>query len=164
MKTKTNEPTVTHKWHIEVPTHTYGSGPAVFKVYFGRKKDFYFIWKGKSLLQSCQSLAEQLERYLRLKKNIETDQLYHVANHIRKTNCRTAEVDVISNDFMGKEGYGPINGYQMLKLEQQMLWDAASDPYCLNNNAEAYEPAWLSAGDLNRYTAWKKRMAKPTKK
>lgn len=157
MKTKTNAPTVTEKWPIEVPTHTYGSGPAVFKIWFGRSRQYYMIWKGKSLLKSCQLVAEQLERYLRLKKNIPTDQLYHVANYIRKTNCRTAEVEVISNEFQGPDFDKPINGYQMLKMEQTMLNEAANDPYCLNNNAEAYEPQWVTASDLARYYAWKKR-------
>lgn len=146
MKTKINEPTITTKFHIEVPTHQYASVPTVFKVWFGK---YYLIWKGKSLLQSCEFLAEGIERYIRLKKNIDTDYLYHICNHIKRTRCIKATVEVIANDFQ-KEGGEAVNGFKMLKLEQELL-NKAKDGYCLNNNSEAYMPGWINKAHAERF-------------
>ena len=157
MKTSTDQPVVTAKWPIEVPVHTYGSGPAVFRIMFGTK---YLVWKGKSMLQSCQLIAEQLERYLRLKKDEETDQLYHVANHVRRTRCLKATVEVIANEFQGPNFDRPVDGYKMLKTEQEALERASKDPNCLNNNAWAYEPKWITEVHKAKYHAWLKRRAK----
>jgi hypothetical protein len=147
MRTKTNEPTITKKFHIEVPTHTYGSPVAVFKVFFGKK---YLIWKGKSLLQACQQLAENIERYVRLEKDLREDLLYHAANHIRRTRCTKATVKVIGSDFT-KDDSDVINGYAVLKCEQDALDECADDPYCLNNNEQAYVPNWIPLKDQEKF-------------
>lgn len=152
MKTSASKPTITDKWHIEVPTHQYESLPTVFKVYFGKK---YMIWKGKSLLQSCQYLAESIERYTRLKKDIDTDYLYHVCNHIKKTRCIMATVEVIDNAFVRNiKGAESVNGYALLVAEQKLLDKAKNDELCLNNNAEAYVPAWISAAHKEKFTEY----------
>jgi hypothetical protein len=151
MKTKTNEPTITKKYHIEVPTHQYMSVPTVYKVWFGKH---YLIWKGKSLLQSCEFLAEGIERYIRLKKNEDTDYLYYVCRHIVKTRCLKATIEVIANDFQ-KEDSEAINGLKMLKLEQELL-DKATDEYCLNNNSEAYIPGWVNKAHVEKFEKWLK--------
>lgn len=150
MKLSPNEPTVTEKWPIEVPTHQYSSVPTVYKVYFGKK---YFIWKGKSLLQSCQYLAESIERYMRMNKNNDTDYLYHVCNHIKRTRCIKATVEVIANDYIRVlNGAESINGYAMLVEEQKQLDKAKREPeMCLNNNEEAYVPAWISAAHKEKF-------------
>lgn len=160
MKTKTDQPTVTDKFHIEVPTHTYLSVPSIFKVFFGKH---YLIWKGKSLLQSCQFLAEGIERYIRLKKNDEADYLFHVCNHIKRTRGIKATVKVIANEFK-KPDSEAINGFRMLKMEQELLDRAKKDPLCLNNNAEAYVPAWINNPHIERFEQYRKDRAKPKKK
>lgn len=149
MKTKTNKPTITKKFHIEVPTHNYMSVPTVFNVWFGK---YYLIWKGKSLLQSCEFLAEGIERYIRLGKKDETDYLYHICNHIKRTRCIKATVEVIDNTFKKEDSDG-INGFKMLKLEQELL-DKAKDGYCLNNNAQAYVPQWVNKAHVERFTKY----------
>lgn len=151
MKTAINKPTTTKKFHIDVPTNQYLSPPAVYKVYFGKH---YLIWKGKSLLQSCGYLAESIERYIRLKKNDETDYLYHVCNHIKRTRCIKASVEVIQTEFK-KEDSESINGFRMLKLEQELL-DKAKDDLCLNNNAEAYIPKWVKQAHVERFMKYLK--------
>lgn len=149
MKTKTDKPTITKKFHIEVPTHTYFSVPTVFKVFFGKK---YLIWKGKSLLQSCETLAESIERYIRLQKNIDTDYLYYVCNHIKKTRCIAATVKVLENEFIRTiKDAESINGYAMLVAEQKLLDKAKGDFLCLNNNAEAYIPNWITAAHKEKF-------------
>lgn len=146
---KRDLPTITEKYPIEVPTDKYLSTPAVFKVMFGTH---YLIWKGKSLLQSCRYLAESIERYMRLKKDDETDYLYHVCNHIKRTRCISARVEVIANDFVN-ERTNSINGLKMLKLEQDLLdkADKKNDPLCLNNNEEAYIPKWISKPHTEKF-------------
>ena len=149
MKTFTQKPTITKKFHIEVPTHTYFSVPSVFKVFFGKK---YLIWKGKSLLQSCEMLSESIERYIRLQRNIDTDYLYHVCNHIKRTRCIAATVTVIDNEFIRTiKGTESINGYAMLVAEQKLLDRASKDPDCLNNNIEAYVPNWITAAHKEKF-------------
>lgn len=150
MKSRTEQPTITPKFRIEVPTHKHDIGrPAVFKVWFGKH---YLIWKGKRLLQSCEFLAEGTERYIRLQKNEETDYLYHVCNHIKRTRCQKATVEVMADDFT-KEGSEVINALKMLKLEQQLL-DESTDGLCLNNNSEAYVPSWVSDAASNGFFKW----------
>lgn len=147
MKTSTHRPTITKKYAIEVPTHTYQSVPSIFKVWFGKH---YLIWKGKSLLQSCQFLAETIERNCRLQKNEETDQLYHVIKHIQKTRCIKATVTVLENEFT-KPDTEAIQGYKLLVAEQKWLNSAKNDPLCLNNNVQAYIPGWISKKDVDKF-------------
>jgi len=159
MKTSSSKPTVTSKWHIEVPTHQYESLPSIFKVWFGKK---YLIWKGKSLLQSCEFLAEGIERFMRLKKTDDTDYLYHVCKHIVRTRCIRATVEVIDNSFIKKKGDSEsINGYGMLVMEQRLLDKAKNDADCLNNNAEAYVPNWIKKDHILKFEEFiKKRWKK----
>lgn len=157
MKTKTNQPTVTKKYHIEVPTHTYDSAPTVFKVWFGKH---YLIWKGKSLLQSCQFLAENIERYIRLQKNIDTDYLFHVCNHVKKTRCAKATVEVLGQDFTRRGTEDAIDGFKMLKMEQDLLNKAKKDPMCLNNNLIAYVSGWIAKKDVEKFEQYLKPSAK----
>jgi len=155
MKTKASEPTVTTKYHIVVPTHQFESIPTLFKVYFGKK---YLIWKGKSLLQSCQFLAEGIERFIRLQKTDDTDYLYHVCNHIKKTRCIQATVEVIDNSFMRtRNGSESINGYAMLVEEQKLLDRAKNDLLCLNNNLEAYVPNWVTVAHKDKFAEYLKK-------
>lgn len=151
MKLSSTDPTITNKWPIEVPTHKYKSDPAVYKVYFGK---YYLIWKGKSLFQSCEFLAEGIERYRRRNTNDETDYLYHVCNHIRRSRTQKATVEVIANDFK-KPDSDAINGFKMLKLEQELL-DKANDGYCLNNNAIAYVPGWVNKAHAEHFETYLK--------
>lgn len=150
MKTSSTKPTVTTKFHIEVPTHTYGSPAAVYKIWFGQK---YLIWKGKSLLQSCQFIAEGIERYIRLQKKDESDYLFHVCRHIKATRCQMGKVEVIDSEFL-KGSSTVINGYKMLVVEQDELDKCSEDPMCLNNNEQAYIPSWVSDGDQNKFLTY----------
>ncbi len=140
MNTSKTDPSVTAKYHIEVPTQTYGSPAAVYKVWFGKS---YFIWKGKALLQSATWLAESIERALRKEELKEDNYLWHVYKHIKKTRCLKAHIEVLGTDFI-KEGTDTvIDAYEILRLEQRLLHEAKGDPLCLNNNEQAYVPKWM---------------------
>lgn len=155
MKTSASLPTLTTKFHIEVPTHQFESIPTVFKVYFGKK---YLIWKGKSLLQSCQFLAEGIERFIRLQKTNDTDYLYHVCKHIVKTRCIKATVKVLDNTFLRTRNESTsIDGYRMLVEEQKLLDKAKNDLNCLNNNLEAYVSNWISPAHKDKFEAYLKK-------
>lgn len=151
MKTSNNKPTITTKYPIEVPTQTYGSVASVFKIWFGKH---YLIWKGKSLLQSCQFIAENIERYGRLQKNDDTDYLYHVCNHIKKTRCIKATVEVLENEFTKGDGT-TVNAYKLLMAEQKYLDRAKKDPLCLNNNEQAYISKWMLQSDVDKFLSKK---------
>ena len=148
MKTSSSQPTITKKFHIEVPTHTYLSGPAVYKIWFGKK---YLIWKGKSMLQSCQYVAENIERYIRLKKDNREDQLFHVCAHIVKTRCIKAHVEVIDTEFTRRGSEAGIDAYKMLMAEQKLLNKADGDDMCLNNNEQAYISNWMPKKDVDKF-------------
>lgn len=158
MKTSSSQPTITTKFRIEVPTHKYESLPSIFKIYFGKK---YLIWKGKSLLQACQFVAEGIERYRRLKRDIDTDYLYYVCKHIDKYRIQLATVEVIDNSFIKtiKESES-INGYAMLVAEQKLLDKAKNDELCLNNNAEAYIPNWMKVAHKDKFEQYLKDRSK----
>ena len=138
-----------------MPTHKYASVPSVFKVWFGKH---YLVWKGKHLYQSCEFLAEGIERYIRLKKNDDTDYLYHVCNHIKRTRCMKGSVEVIDNDFV-KEDSEAIDGVRILKVEQELL-DSATDGFCLNNNSQAYIPQWVGATATQKFLSSTEKKAK----
>ncbi len=141
MRTQGNTPTVTKKYHIEVPTHQFDStSAAVYKVWFGKH---YFIWKGKGLLQSVTQLAESIERYIRLQKDERENFLYHVCAHINKTRCIKATVEVVETGFIKDGTETAIDCYAILKAEQKLLKKATGDQYCLNNNEQAYISQWM---------------------
>lgn len=147
MKTSTLKPTVTKKWPIEVPTQDYNSVASVFKVWFGKH---YLIWKGKSLLQAAKFLAENIERNIRLQKDSDTDYLYHVVKHIKRTRCIIAKVEVLENEFT-KGSTTAINCLKLLKAEQKYLDEAISDPMCLNNNEQAYISQWMPEKEAEKF-------------
>ena len=129
---------VTKKFPIEY-TVSY-STLAVYKVYFG---SHYFIWKSKAVKRGLESLAEQIERHVRLGRKLpDTDYLYHVINHIRRTRCIKAKVEMIQDDF--------DNTWEALVLEQQLL--DQGDEKCLNNNSDAYMSSWISEAEQKKFS------------
>lgn len=145
MKTSTSKPSITRKFPIEVPTHTYGSPLAVYKVWFGKA---YFIWKGLSLLQSANNLAEGIERYIRLDKNDPADIMHNLCKYIKKHKVKSATIEVIETDFPKKRTITGIDCLAMLNCEQAALDEAKGDPLCLNTNTEAYVSAWMEKGHI----------------
>lgn len=169
MTEKRNEPTDTKQlgFSIIVPTHKHGAVPTVYKVFFGKQK--YLIWKGKSLLQSCEILAKSISAGIsKINRGIpieDTDYLYHVLKHIKSARVTHADVEVIFNEFMDE--FDAIDGLAVLKAEQRLLDEADGDPLCLNNNEQAYVPVnniWITEPMKNRFLKWYKERKKKTKK
>jgi len=141
MTHKKREPSITPKFPIEVPTHTYGSPACVYKIWFGKK---YLIWKGKSLMQSAIIMADSIERYIRLKKNEPESWLCKICDHIKKEKITSARIEVVDNDFIKEGTKTQLDVYRMLKLEQALLDESERSRTCLNNNEQAYVPSWMS--------------------
>lgn len=169
MEQKRNEPTDTKQFgfSIIVPTHKYGAVPTVYKIYFGKK---YLIWKGKSLLQSCEIMAKSISAGIsKINRGIpidETDYLYHVIKHIKSTRCTSAVVDDkgIFNEFLDE--FGAIDGLSVLKTEQRLLDEADGDIMCLNNNEQAYVPInniWITQPMKDKFLKWYKERKKVKK-
>ena len=155
MKTSATAPTVTDKFPIEVPTHKYYSNYAVYKAWFGK---YFMIWKGKSFLQSAQSLATLIERGMRNQPD-DTNFLYHVIGYIKRARVTRGYIEIIDiadlddNDWL-----------KFLKTEQELLTAHKNDPYCLNNNFNAYIPEWMGTEVKKQFDLWyKQRFAKRKK-
>lgn len=131
---------ITPKFPIEVPTNVYGSPACVYKVWFGKK---YFVWKGKSLMQSAIILADSIERYIRLKKKDPSSWLCKLCDHIKKEKITTAHIEVMDTEFIQEGTKSTLDVYRMLQLEQALLNEAGNSKKCLNNNEQAYIPAWM---------------------
>lgn len=140
---------------IQIPPNE-PSVACVYKVFFGKK---YLIWKGKALWQSCELLGKSISAALSKYEAIEdTNYLYHVIAHIKKTRCLFGRVEVIANDFT--DAYGSIDGLSCLKQEQISLDEAEGNYLCLNNNVQAYIPqnsTWITDIDKQRFLTWFKR-------
>jgi hypothetical protein len=161
---KRSEPTDTKQlgYSLIVPTHKEPSVESVYKVYFGSK---YFIWKGKSLLQSCEILAKSISAGLskinRGFKVEESDYLYHVLKHIKSTRCTHGNVVVEANEF--RDEFEAVDGLAVLKYEQRLLDEAEGDTLCLNNNVQAYIPVnniWITQPMKNKFLKWYKERRK----
>lgn len=140
-----SQPTVTPKYHIEVPTNDYYATPCIFKIWFGSK---YYIGKAKSLLPYAQNMAELIERALRTMKYDETNIYYHVITYIKRARIIKAKVEMIHNDFEKNE-------FIMLKTEQELLNKCKNDVNCLNNNFDSYTPKWMPQEQINFFIKWK---------
>lgn len=146
MAYSSTKPTITEKYHIEVPTHEYYVYGVVYKVHFGSR---YFIGKGKSLMQSVQNMATTIERALRTGVIDETNMFYHVVSYIKKARVMRGSVSVLHVDSFEK------NEAEMLKLEQEWLDKSKNDPKCLNNNFDAYIAQWIPAQQVYKFNQWK---------
>jgi hypothetical protein len=148
MKTSSSQPSVTSKWKIIVPTNTYDSVPTLYKVWFGKK---YFIWKSKSLLQGCEMLSVMIDRWQRKGGIPDTDYLYYVVKYIKNARVLQATIEVVANEFYKRGSDTAIDGFKLLKAEQELLNKASNDELCLNNNEIAYTPKWISSSDIAKF-------------
>jgi hypothetical protein len=142
---------VTKGFPIEIPSSKLSASASVFKVHFGKK---YFIWKGKSLYQSIEILAKSIMARIRDGNLDDTNQMYHVVEHIKKNGITRGEcmADNVFNDYDKEDG--TVDGYRMLVDEQAMLDKASKSLYCLNNNIQAYIPentAYISTKQKERF-------------
>jgi len=140
-------PYLTPKYHIEVPTHqVYIREASPYKVWFGSK---FYIGKGKSIVQSVESMATYIERALRTGKNDDTSLYYHIVAYVKRARIIKGRVELISDEsFIGREA-------ELLILEQTLLDKHKDDPNLLNNSFDAYIPKWIPAEQAELFIQWK---------
>jgi hypothetical protein len=143
---KHNEPFITSKYSIEVPTNLYYSEPCIFKMTLGSK---FYIGKCQSLPQFMQGIATTIERALRTGNNDETGWYCHVIAYIKKNRVMRAKVERLNKNDVGD------NTWELLKMEQEQLTSNRDNPDCLNNNFEVYIPKWIKPEQLELFKKWK---------
>ncbi len=150
-------------FEIVIPAGEHLGATAVYKFRLGTQR--YFIWKGKSLLQSCEllckSISAGISKMNRGFKIEEEDYLYHVLKYIKSSRCKVGTVEIIADDFLDDEG--KIDGLAVLKEEQRLLDEADGDIYCLNNNEQSYVPVnnlWITEPMKNKFFKWYKTRRK----
>lgn len=161
---KFEKPTSTKQFGFEliIPAKQHLGLPTVYKIVFGTK---YFIWKGKSLQQSCEIMAKSISAGLsKINKGVpleDTNYLYYVLKHIKSSRCTSGKVDVLYNDFYDE--FGAIDGLKVLKCEQLELDAADGDLLNLNNNEQSYIPdnnIWITQPMKNKFLKWYKERKK----
>lgn len=129
----------------------YSGATTLFKVFFGKK---YLIWKGKSLIQSIDLLGNGIRNGI--VNGVSDDHyLYHVVSHIKKTRVLSGRVEILGDDY--QKDISSINGFQLLKDEQNALDMADGDELCLNNNVQAYIPlntAYITEKMKQQFLVW----------
>lgn len=150
MSYKHQEPFITPKYPIEVPTDEYYSSNCVFKLKLGTKEKFY-IGKCQSLPQAMTVLATQIERAIRTRVNDQSGWYYHVIAYIINNRVMRATVERITSTDDAEVREEP---WELLKAEQILLDKNKNNPKCLNNNFEVYIPKWIDATQLQKFKKW----------
>jgi len=149
---KHNEPFVTPKYPITVPTDLYYSTPCVYRLNLGKAGKFY-IGKAQSLPQTMAQIAVQVERAIRTHNNDETGWFYHIIAYIIKNRVMSATVERMHDEM--KEA-----SWELLKMEQELLDKNKNNPNCLNNNFDVYIPKWVTPDQLSLFNEWKNETRK----
>ena len=127
---------------------------AVYKIWFGK---CFFIWKGKSMLQSVQTIATLLERAQRTGTD-DTNFLHHVVGYVNRSRVTKGYVEIVKiADFDDKDWLS------YLQAEQNLLNAHKNDTECLNNNFVAYVPDWMGKEVKTEFDKWLKSKSKKPK-
>lgn len=151
-----------HKRHIEPfltatakKTRLDSVNECVFQLWFKKK---YIIVKSKTAVGGLKCIFNLLGSYSsKNTQNIAEDNLYrHFVEYFwGETRGFTFRVKLILNTS---------NHFDLLKCEQECLWNAQKDPNCLNNTTDAYIPVyreetgsngWINKGSLLTFLKWK---------
>lgn len=110
----------------------YSEQPTIYKLKFGKKN--YYIWKGKNLRHSVETICKDIDRFTRL--GIKSDHLLKkVVDHVIKKNVLFCTVEVLLQTD---------NLTELINFENLTLAKAEKDPDCLNTKFEAHIPKWIS--------------------
>lgn len=110
---------------------SYPSTGTIYKAWFGKK---YLIWKAKSLHQSVNNMAKEIDQRLRLGLK-EGDQYAKVVQYIRKGRITIFEVEAV------EQSDNPVD---LLIAEHKLLKAGESDPECLNVTFFPMMPGWVT--------------------
>jgi hypothetical protein len=137
----------------------YGVKSCVYKLSF---EDRYVIVKAKDHQLSIEGIQKALNQFLRHSElqRQQTNLYYHFFSYIEKK----------KNGYFGAEIIlESDNAYDLLKCEQEALNKARRDKKCLNNNVDAYIPAfneltgmygWITKQQVLNFRKWVKSTSK----
>lgn len=137
----------------------YNDTPCVVRIEYGKK---YVIAKCKNQHTGLKVIENGLNAFVRGGKNNPTGLYFHLFNYVIKNP---------NNKFRVKTLLHSENAYELLKLEQQELDKGANNPNFLNNQTEAYLPAydydlksygWIPQQHVINFKKWLKSRSKRT--
>lgn len=137
-------------------------GSCVAKIVYDNKK--YVIVKCKLAYNSLKNIENSLNAFIRGGKNNPDGLYFHFFNYIKKHPHK---------DFTVKVLLESDNAYELLKLEQQELYNGLSDRSFMNNQLEAYIPAynednraygWIPGHAVLNFRNWQAKNRPPAKK
>jgi hypothetical protein len=137
----------------------------VVKITYGKKPNtVYVIVKCKSLPAALKNIENSLNAFIRGGKNNPDGLYYHLYNHVKTYPSQTFKVETLLESD---------NGYLLLKEEQNQLDIGKTTISFLNNQTEAYIPAydesnqcygWLTRQNVMLFKKYMKSRNKKTKK
>ena len=123
----------------------------------------FVIVKCKRQSGALKNIEDSLNAFIRGGKNNPGGLYFHLFNHVKNNPDQTFVVETILESD---------NGYQLLKTEQMLLDECATNPLCLNNQLEAYIPAydednecygWLTRQNVMLFHKYMKARSKKAK-
>lgn len=137
-------------------------GSSVMKITYDGKK--YIIVKCKMAYNSLKSIENSLNAFIRGGKNNPDGMYFHFFNYIKKHPHKEFIVEkLIESD----------NAYELLKREQLELYKGLMDRAFMNNQVNAYIPAynednraygWIPAHAVLNFNNWLKKNKPPKNK
>ena len=137
-------------------------GSSVMKVTYDDKK--YIIVKCKMAYNSLKSIENSLNAFIRGGINNPEGLYFHFFNYIKKHPHKNFKVEkLIESD----------NAYDLLKREQQELYNGLNDRSFMNNQVTAYIPSynednkaygWIPAHSVLNFNNWLKKNKPPVVK
>lgn len=113
-----------------VLTGDYTAQPTVYKLNFGKK---YYIFKGKNLFHSVETICNDIDRFL--SRGVKDDHLLKkVVEYVKRARILFCKVDVLLQTD---------NLAHLIEFENLTLAKAKEDPDCLNWKFKAHVPKWI---------------------
>lgn len=131
----------------------------VVKIKYGNK---YVIAKCKLQSATLKNIEDSLNAFIRGGKNNPSSIYFHLLNYVKEHPENKFKVEALIESE---------NGYLLLKREQQEIDKGKGNPNFLNNQIEAYVPAWndeikmfgwLKMNEVLNFRKWMKRKPKQT--
>lgn len=120
----------------------YTDQPTVYKLIFGKK---YYIWKGKNLRHSVETICKDIGRFVT--NGCNSDHLLKkVIDHVAKNRVMFCKVTVLLQTD---------NLTELIDFENLILKQSENDPDCLNVKFDAHIPKWIldpGHGDKSKTT------------
>jgi hypothetical protein len=124
-------------------------------------KDHFVVCKGKTLVGTLKNISRSIDGLSN--KPIDEWPIEHLYYHFIAF-ILGGSVD--NQDYKVQVYLVTDNPVDLLKKEQQLLWDNRNNPKCLNNTFDAYIPTykeetqmygWINKGQFMSFMRWKKR-------